>query len=150
MNLSKYITPKTIKLDLKGSTPDEILDEMVDLLCDAGKLDKAYKNDALQAIERREKMMSTGLQNGVAIPHAKTKGVEGLVGAMGVKKGGIDFGALDGKPSNIFVMTLSPKSGPAPHVPFLAEVAKILQDEETCKQITAAKNADEVMHIMFG
>lgn len=150
MNLSKYITPRTIKLDLRGSTPEEILDEMLDLLCEAGKLDKTCKGEAMQAIARRENMMSTGLQNGVAIPHAKTKGVEGLVGAMGIKKGGIDFGALDGKPSNIFVMTLSPKSGPAPHVPFLAEVAKILQNEDTCKQIAAAKNADEVIHIMFG
>jgi mannitol/fructose-specific phosphotransferase system IIA component (Ntr-type) len=150
MNLHKYITTKTIKLDLKGSTPEEILDEMLDLLCSAGKLDKSCKNDALQAIARREKMMSTGLQNGVAIPHAKTAGVSDLVGAMGIKKGGINFGALDGKPSCIFIMTLSPKTGPAPHVPFLAEVAKILQDEETCERITAAKNAGEVIDIMFG
>lgn len=150
MNLNKYITPKTIKLNLKGSTPDEILSEMVDLLCSAGKLNTTCKDDAVKALQRREKLMSTGLQNGVAIPHAKTAGVEDLVGAMGVKKGGVDFGALDGQPSNIFVMTLSPKSGPAPHVPFLAEVAKILQDEDTCKQITDAKNAHEIIDIMFG
>jgi len=150
MNLSKYITPKTIKLDLKGDTPDEILSEMVDLLCSAGKLSTSCKDDAVKALLRREKLMSTGLQNGVAIPHAKTTGVEDLVGAMGIKKGGINFGALDGKPSCIFVMTLSPKSGPAPHVPFLAEVAKILQDEDTCKEITAAKDAHQVIDIMFG
>jgi mannitol/fructose-specific phosphotransferase system IIA component (Ntr-type) len=150
MNLSKYITPKTIKLDLAGSTTEEILSEMVDLLCKAGKLDECHKDDALNALMRREKMMSTGLQNGVAIPHAKTSGVEDLVGAMGIKKGGIDFGALDGKPSCIFVMTLSPKTGCAPHVPFLAEVAKILQDEETCKEIEAAHNTHEIIDIMFG
>jgi mannitol/fructose-specific phosphotransferase system IIA component (Ntr-type) len=150
MNLNKYITPKTIKLDLKGTNPDEILSEMVDLLCSVGKLSASAKDDAVKALQRREKLMSTGLQNGVAIPHAKTGGVEDLVGAMGIKKSGVEFGALDGKPSCIFVMTLSPKSGPAPHVPFLAEVAKILQDEGTCKQITDAKNAHEVIDIMFG
>lgn len=150
MNLSKYITPKTIKLGLEGSTPDEILSEMLDVLCNAGKLNISCKDDALKALQRREKLMSTGLQNGVAIPHAKTVGVEDLVGAMGIKKSGVDFGALDGQPSCIFVLTLSPKSGPAPHVPFLAEVAKILQDEETCKQIAGAKNAHEVVDIMFG
>ena len=150
MNLSKYITPKTISMNLQGTTPDEILKEMVELLCRAGKMDASHKDDAIKALLRREKLMSTGLQNGVAIPHAKTGAVDDLVGAMGIKKEGINFGALDGKPSCIFVMTLSPKSGPAPHVPFLAEVAKILQDEQTCKQIAEAKNAHEVIGVMFG
>lgn len=149
MNLSKYLTNQTIKLDLAGDTPEEILREMVDLLRRAGKIDPEQTEVAVHALMRREHMMSTGLQNGVAIPHAKTRGVEDLVGALGIKPDGIDFGALDGKPSTIFVMTLSPKHKPAPHVPFLAEVAKILQDEDTCERMLKARSPHEVIDILF-
>lgn len=149
MNLRKYLTLKTIKLSLEGDTPEEIMREMVEVLCNAGKIKAKHIDDAVGALMRREKMMSTGLQHGVAIPHAKCPGVTDLVGALAIKSEGMDFGALDGKPSKIFVMTLSPKNVPAPHVPFLAEVAKILQDEKVCKKLCQARNAHEVLDVLF-
>lgn len=149
MNLSKYLTTTTIKLNLAGQTPEEIMREMVMVLCDAGKIDSSHAEDAVCALMRRERMMSTGLANGVAIPHAKTAGVDDLVGAMGIKPVGVDFGALDGKPSTIFVMTLSPKGKPVPHVPFLAEVAKILQSSDTCERVLKARTPHEVIDILF-
>ncbi len=149
MNLSKYLTAKTIKLGLRGEKPEEILREMVEVLCDAGKIDRSHIDDAVKALLRREKMMSTGLEHGVAIPHAKSPGVDDLVGALGTKPGGIDFGAMDGKPSTIFVMTLSPRGKPVPHVPFLAEVAKILQNTATCERVLKAHTPHEVVDILF-
>lgn len=149
MNLKKYLTTKTIKLSLKGETPEEIIRELVDVLCAAGQLEREHIEDAVKALLRREKMMSTGLQNGIAIPHAKTQGVHDLVGALGIKQSGIDFGALDQKPSQIFVMTLSPKNVPVPHVPFLAEVAKVLQDDDVVKKLLSAHSTHEVVDILF-
>ena len=149
MNLSKYLTTETIKMKLEGNSPEEILREMVEVLCEAGKVGSNCIDDAVKALIRREKMMSTGLQNGVAIPHAKVSGVKDLVGALAFKPEGIDFGAMDGKPSTIFVMTLSPNDRPVPHVPFLAEVAKILQNTETCERLLSAHNAHEVVDVLF-
>lgn len=149
MNLRKYITPRTIKMSLAGETPEEIIREMAEVLCAADKMCRTHQDDAVKALMRRERMMSTGLQDGVAIPHAKINGVEDLIGALGIKQDGIEFGALDGKPSKIFVVTLSPKSAPAPHVPFLAEVCKILQHEDTRCHLVEATNPSEVMKILF-
>jgi mannitol/fructose-specific phosphotransferase system IIA component (Ntr-type) len=150
MNLGKYLTKSTIAMTLKGQTPEEVLREMVELLCRAGKMDATHIDDAVKALIRREKMMSTGLHDGVAIPHAKTNGVNGLVGAIAIKREGIDFDSLDGKPARIFVMTLSPKDISVPHVQFLAEVAKILQTEDVRETILEAKSKDELIDILFG
>ena len=109
MNLKKYLTEDTIKLSLVSNTPEELLREMTDVLVSAGKLEESKTDDAVCALSRREKMMSTGLNDGVAIPHAKVDGVKGLVGALGIKPSGIDFSSLDGNPSKIFVTTFSPK-----------------------------------------
>lgn len=149
MNLKKYLTEKTITLSLRSETGDGILQEMVELLCGAGKLDPGYRETAFQALQRRERMMTTGLQDGIAIPHAKTEGVRGLVGAIGIKPEGIDFGALDGKPSRIFVVTLSSKGAPIPHVHFLAEVCRLLQEESMRQRLLEARSTREVLDILF-
>jgi mannitol/fructose-specific phosphotransferase system IIA component (Ntr-type) len=149
MNLHKYLTEDTIKLSLVSDTPDELLKEMTDVLVDAGKLDKARTADTVCALTRREGMMSTGLNDGVAIPHAKVYGVKGLVGALGIKPSGIDFGSLDGKPAKIFVTTLSPKGDPVPHVQFLAEVCNILKRSEVRERLLTARSPREVVDILF-
>jgi PTS system nitrogen regulatory IIA component len=149
MNLRKYITPGTIRMALSGETPEEILSEMVGVLCSAGKMESSHTDEAIKALMRRERLMSTGLQDGVAIPHAKINGIDDLIGALGIKREGIEFGALDGKPSTIFVVTLSPKNAPAPHVPFLAEVCKILQHENTRRKLVDAEDPSEVMRVLF-
>lgn len=149
MNLRKYITEKTIKMVLCGTTPEAILRELVELLADAGKINRGNIDDAVRALIRRENMMSTGIQDGVAIPHAKSPGVKDLVGGLGLVPGGVDFNSLDGKPSKIFVVTLSPKGAAAPHVPFLAEVCKLLNHRRVRERLLSAKSPREVLDILF-
>ena len=85
---------------------------------------------------------------GIAIPHAKCDIVEGLVAALGIKKGGVDFDSLDGKPSEIFVMTLSPTKRAGPHVQFLAEISRLLNDGSVREQIINATTKEEVVSIL--
>lgn len=80
------------------------------------------------ALWERESKMSTALEEGVAIPHGKTDAVQKLVCAVGICRGGVEADALDGKPSRFFVLTLSPKSKPAPHVQFMGAVSQALNE----------------------
>ena len=148
MSPKKPLTVETISLDLKGTTKDAILAEMVDLLVASGHI--RDREAVLKAIADREKRMSTGMQNGIAIPHGKTDSVDCLVAALGIKRGGVDFGALDGQPSNIFVMTVSPDSRTGPHIQFLAEISRPLNDAAVRSKLLAATSREEVLHLLIG
>ena len=148
MNVKKPLTVETISLDLKGSSKEEILAEMVELLTASGHI--RDREAVLKAILEREKRMSTGMQNGIAIPHGKTDSVDCLVAALGIKRGGVDFGALDGQPSTIFVMTVSPDSRTGPHIQFLAEISRPLNDAAVRARLLAAATREEVLHLLIG
>ncbi len=148
MNVKKPLTVETISLDLQGATKEDILAEMVELLTASGHI--RDREAVLKAILEREKRMSTGMQNGIAIPHGKTDSVDCLVAALGIKRGGVDFGALDGQPSTIFVMTVSPDSRTGPHIQFLAEISRPLNDAAVRARLLAAATREEVLHLLIG
>ena len=148
MTLKKPLTAETISLDLKGATKEDILSEMVDLLMASGHI--RDRDAVLKAVVDREKRMSTGMQNGIAIPHGKTDSVDCLIAALGIKRGGVDFGALDGQPSTIFVMTVSPDSRTGPHIQFLAEISRPLNDAAVRARLLAATSREEVLHMLSG
>ena len=147
MNSKKPLTVETISLELKGSTKDEILSEMVGLLVASGHI--RDREAVLKAVVDREKRMSTGMQNGIAIPHGKTDSVDCLVAALGIRRGGVDFGALDGQPSSIFVMTVSPDSRTGPHIQFLAEISRPLNDAAVRAKLLAATSREEVLRLLI-
>lgn len=125
--IADYMRPDQVRISLQGETKQEIIEELLDLLVET----KAVGNRemALQALMERESSMSTGMDNGVAIPHGKTESVKTLVCAAGLKKEGIDFQSLDGKPAQIFILTLSPVDKPAPHLEFMATVGRTLNEQ---------------------
>ncbi|MCJ7679868.1 MAG: PTS sugar transporter subunit IIA [Candidatus Aminicenantes bacterium] len=143
--LKKLLTKNTVYLDLEADTKDGIIAEMVNRLCAAGKI-RDYEA-VLQAIQFRENKMSTGMENGIAIPHGKTDRVDELVAAIGRKIEGVDFDSMDQQPSRIFIMTVSPASHSGPHLQFLAEVSKLLKDEEPRRRILEAKKAEDVIRV---
>jgi fructose-specific phosphotransferase system IIA component len=135
-----------ITLELAGKTKEEIITEMVDMLDRQGKLlDRA---EVLEDVFNREKTMSTGMQYGIALPHAKTDGVEDIAVVVGIKKEGIDFESIDGEKSRIFIMTVSPKKTSGPHIQFLAAVGAVLKDEETREQVINAGSRDDVLFLL--
>ena len=148
MNLKKALSKETISLHLEGQTKAKIIEELVDLLHAAGKIHD--RKAALKVIMDRENKMSTGMQNGLAIPHGKSDTVDGLVAALAIKKEGVDFDAMDGKPSYIFVMTLSPANRTGPHIQFLAEVSRLLSDPKARKQLLHAQTREEVLELVVG
>jgi PTS system nitrogen regulatory IIA component len=146
MNLKKLLSEDTVILELKGTTKDAIIQEMIDLLVARGRIKD--REAALKAVMEREQKMSTGMQHGIAIPHGKTDSVDKLVTAMALKKEGVDFGSMDGKPSTIFIMTISSVSRTGPHIQFLSEISQVLNDPEKRERILLAQSTSEVMEIL--
>ncbi len=146
MNLKKLLSEDTIIFNLKGTTKEAIIEEMVDHLVVRGRIKD--REAALKAVLEREQKMSTGMQHGIAIPHGKTDSVDKLVTAMGLKKEGVDFGSMDGKPSMIFIMTISSISRTGPHIQFLSEISQVLNDPEKRERILKAQSSSEVLDVL--
>jgi Kef-type K+ transport system membrane component KefB/mannitol/fructose-specific phosphotransferase system IIA component (Ntr-type) len=134
------VKSECIALDLKGASKEEVLTELVDFLDSRGKLDN--RDLVLQDIFRREKTMSTGMQHGIALPHAKSDGVSEICAVVGVKKEGIDFDSLDGEKSRLFIMVISPRKDTGPHVQFLAAIGTVLRDEIIREEVINAPDAE--------
>jgi PTS system nitrogen regulatory IIA component len=147
MKIKKALTINTVWIDLQATTKEGIIEEMVDRLAAAGKI--TDREAALQAVFEREEKMSTGMQNGVAIPHGKTDSVDELVAAVGLQKDGVDFESLDEIPATIFIMTVSPLNRTGPHIQFLAEVSRLLSSAEQREALLAAKTSREMLDILI-
>jgi fructose-specific phosphotransferase system IIA component len=130
------VRPDCISLNLMGETKEEILTELVDILDRQGKLED--RDQVLADVLQREKTMSTGMQHGIALPHAKTDGIRNIAVAVGIKKAGIDFESLDGEKSRLFIMIISPRKTTGPHIQFLAAIGVLLQDERIREEIISA------------
>ena len=146
MNLRKVLSKSDITVNLPGQTKAEVIEALMDILMASGKV--RDRDLAMAAILEREKKMSTGIQNGVAIPHGKTDAVDELVACLGIKREGIDFDALDGERSRIFIMTLSPVNRSGPHVQFLAEISQLLTDSAKRDRLLTARTQDDVLDIL--
>jgi len=140
------LTPSVVSCNLPGSTKEEILESLMDIAMSTGKVKDRHA--AMLAILERERKMSTGIQNGIAIPHGKTEVVDDLVACLGIKKEGVDFDALDGEKSRIFILTLSPVNRSGPHVQFLAEISQLLTDSQKRDRLLKAQTADQVLDIL--
>ncbi|NLB55555.1 MAG: PTS sugar transporter subunit IIA [Lentisphaerae bacterium] len=145
MNFSRYFT-NTIKMDLESSTKEDVLTELVDIMVDAGQIPN--RTAAIKAVKNRELKMSTGMQNGIAIPHGKTSTVKQLVAALGIKRSGINFDALDGRPTRIFIMTISPADKPSAHIKFLASVSRLLSKEDIRNRLLKASSTEELLETL--
>ncbi|MFP4522294.1 MAG: PTS sugar transporter subunit IIA [Fibrobacterota bacterium] len=143
MKLRKHIPQNAVSLNIKGETKEEIITELIDLLASERVLKD--RNAAIKDVMKREAKLSTGMQNGIALPHAKTNAVEDLVAAIGICKEGVDFSALDKKKSKIFILVLSPVGRSGPHIQFLAEISKILLNHEIRARILQANDTETVL-----
>ncbi len=146
MNLRKILARELIDVDLPGGSKPEVIEALVDLVVRSGRV--SDRQAAIDAVMERESKMSTGIQSGIAIPHGRCDAVDDLLACMGISRNGVDFGSLDGEPSRIFIMTLSPSNRTVPGIQFLAEISKILRKEENRRRILSASGPDEILKLL--
>lgn len=146
MTLMDILAPNSVTIDLKGETKEEIIEELVDSLAVGEVI--TDRDKVLQAVLEREKIMSTGIGDGIAIPHGKSDAVVKLAAALGTQKRGVDFESLDGEPAYVFFLLVSPANVSGPHIKALARISRLLKNDDFKKKLIAASSADDITAII--
>lgn len=146
MTLLDILSPRSVLVGLQGETKEEIIRELVDSL-EPGTV-VTDRNKVLQAVVEREKIMSTGIGDGIAIPHGKSDAVTRLAAALGIHKRGVDFEALDGEPAYVFFLLVSPANVSGPHIKALARISRLLKNDDFKKRLISAADAEGIMRLI--
>ncbi|MEA1927627.1 MAG: cation:proton antiporter [Candidatus Auribacterota bacterium] len=128
--LARLFTPDGMESSLRGRNKQEVLEELVKLFINSGQLPEDRYDDVLLMLLDREKDISTGMQDGIAFPHARTNLVRRLVTVVGVHKKGVDFDSFDKKLAHIFIASLIPEDAPAPYLKLMATISRSLSVEK--------------------
>ena len=148
MALIDLIAPEVVKTPLVSRDKTDVLRELVQILKDAGRIDDF--DTVLRAVQERERKQSTGLEEGIAVPHGKTTAVSRLQLALGIAPQGIDFGSLDNQPTNPFFLLVASPDQSGPHVQALADVAKLARSKAFCRALIAAEDSQQVVELIKG
>ncbi|MEW6750967.1 MAG: PTS sugar transporter subunit IIA [Candidatus Latescibacterota bacterium] len=146
MTLTDILSADSVIIDLRGESKEEIIEELVGAL-KVGTV-VTDRERVLQAVLEREKIMSTGIGDGIAIPHGKSDAVVRLAAALGTQRRGVDFEALDGEPAFVFFLLVSPANVSGPHIKALARISRLLKNDEFKKKLIGASSPGEVMAIV--
>lgn len=146
MKITELLTKDTIILDLKSTGKQEVIEELIDKLYSAGKItDKAAFQEE---ILKREEQGSTGIGDGVAIPHAKSSTVKEPAIVFGRSKEGIEYESLDGQPAHLFFMIAASEGAHQHHLDTLARLASMLIDSSFREQLLAANSSDDLLEVI--
>jgi len=140
------IDPELFSMNLKGETKKEIIEELVDILNANDKIKN--RDQVLADVLEREESMSTGMEFGIALPHGRTDAIVESVVAIGIKKSGVNFDSMDGLPSRLFILIVSPKKTGGLHVQFLAAIGSILGNETLREDVINAASPQIAVELL--
>src|SRR5438270_571618 len=150
MRMSDFVIREAILPDLKATTKEAVIREMVEGLRAAGYFKGGEQEDLVKAILKREQLGSTGIGRSVAIPHSKHATADRLIGTVAVSRGGVPFDSLDGEPVHVFVLLISPQDRPGDHLRALENVSRCLRDDGFVRSLRNAKTRDEIWALLDG
>ena len=145
MNILDFLKKEAIITKLTSLNKKETLEEMAAPAAEALKIDNEI---LVRALMEREQLGSTGYDNGVGLPHAKLKNIKDTVLSFGVSKKGVDFDSLDGGPTHIFFLLITPENSAGIHLRLLAKISKILKNEDFRKEVMKAENSEDILLII--
>ena len=148
MKIMGFLCKDAIEVDLQATKKKEVLKELIDKLVRAKKIRENEKEKILQALLEREKLGSTGIGQGVAIPHAKTDKLTEIVCAFGTSRKGVEFDALDGEKVYIIFLLVAPQDSAGMHLKVLAKISRLLKDKFFRQALREVKNPSEVIKII--
>ena len=147
MRLTEVLKPANIKLPLSATTKTEAIKELVDLLDANGELTSAKA--VLDAVLDREATRTTGIGNGLAIPHGKCDGTNHLTMAIGRPASPIDFQAIDGRPVTLVWLLTSPRDKTGPHIHALARISRLMTIDKFRQSLAGARDAQDMFDIII-
>jgi nitrogen PTS system EIIA component len=148
MRMSEFIIREAISADLAANQKEAVIREMVDNLRRAGYFMGNDAEDVVKAILKRELLSSTGIGDGVAIPHAKHPSVDRLVGTVALSTKGVPFDSVDNDPVRVLVMLISPQERPSDHLRALEGVSRCLKDKNFVRSLEQATSPQQIWDLI--
>jgi len=148
MKLSDFVIPEAIIVDLRATGKEDAIREIVRGLCQAGRLAEGDLDSVARAILGREELGSTGIGQGVAVPHTRHPTVNRLIGTVALSRRGVNFAALDGEPVDILFLLISPPNQPGDHLRALENISRHLKDERFVSFLRQAKTRESVTELL--
>ena len=148
MKLSDFVVREAIVVDLQATGKEEAIREIVRSLHEAGKLAEADLDSVSRAILSREELGSTGIGQGVAVPHTRHPTVQKLIGTVALSRKGVDFAALDGEPVDTLFLLVSPPNQPGDHLRALENISRHLKDDRFVSFLRQAKTREQVVELL--
>ncbi|MBE7559327.1 PTS sugar transporter subunit IIA [bacterium] len=146
MKLSSVLAPERIKLGLSGSRKADVIAELCDLAVASGRVHD--RDEVLRLFYAREELKSTGIGHGVAIPHAQSDSVEGIVVALGVSRRDIDYDALDHQPVHIVFLIAAESHQSIPYLSLLSRISRLMRKDDLRARLIDAGSPGEALAII--
>ena len=149
MTIMQFLDERAVTIDLKAhDSKEDVIRELVELLVNAGSIKPKDVTRLIQILLKRESLGSTGIGQGVAIPHGKSDCVSRLVAAFGVSRTGVNFDSLDGEPVSLFFLLVAPEDSAGPHLKALARISRLLKDRHFRDSLRAARDEKTLVRII--
>ena len=149
MNIMGFLDERAVSADLKAQqSKEEVIRELVGLLMNAGSIKAKDVHRLVQTLMKRESLGSTGIGQGVAIPHGKSDCVTKLVAAFGISRSGVQFDSLDGEPVSLLFLLVAPEDSAGPHLKALARISRLLKDKHFRNSLRAARDEKTLVKII--
>ena len=149
MKLSDFVVREAISVDLKSTTKPEVVREVARGFLTAGLLSEEDFESVIKAILSREELGSTGIGQGVAVPHTRHPSAQRLLGAVALSRKGVEFAALDGEPVYVFFLLISPPNQPGDHLRALENITRHLKDENFVNLLRQSKTPAQVWDLIL-
>lgn len=146
MKIAEFLSPEAVIPDLRATSKGDVLKELSSSLSRAQPQLKPER--LVEVLKDREKLGSTGIGEGVAIPHGKLNGVSQLCASFGVSRGGVDFEAIDGKPTFLFFALVAPENSAGIHLKALARISRLFKNPRFRQAILDAKTSEEIYRLI--
>jgi PTS system nitrogen regulatory IIA component len=147
MKVTEFLSPNAVVAELRGTSKAEVLRELSEQLAQA--YGGALRMDRVQEVlSEREKLASTGIGDGVAIPHGKMPGLGRLYAAFGVSRAGVDFSSIDKRPTHLFFALVAPENSAGVHLKALARVSRLFRSAGLRDAILASRGADDIYRLI--
>lgn len=146
MKITDFLTIDTIIPALSQNEKNKVLEELANLLSESRPV--LDKNKVLEVLLERERISTTAIGEGVAIPHGKLAGVDRVLGAFARSPEGVDFASLDGGPTHLFFALIAPENAAADHLKALARISRLLKDEAFRRRLMAGRSTEELFTII--
>jgi PTS system nitrogen regulatory IIA component len=146
MKITDILDKESVIAELSARDKKSVLEELVSIMVEHGRL--RDKEKTVEVLLERERLGSTGIGDGIAIPHGKLKEIQSIICSFGRTRAGVDFQSIDEKPTYLFFLLLAPEDSASEHLQALARLSRLLKDDRMRKRLLEADSKEDIYRII--